>query len=145
MFCRQCGKQIPDDAVICVACGCAVLPLSPGARVAPLPRPAESPMALPVAESPPIPAAAVPVENRTPPRPATMFCRGCGKEIPMDAVICVGCGRAVVPLQPGAGPWQHIHPQHPSAPHVNPVQLVVALIGIIVGLLLILHAFGALR
>ena len=27
-----------------------------------------------------------------------MFCRKCGKEIPVDAVICIGCGRAVQPV-----------------------------------------------
>jgi Uncharacterised protein family UPF0547 len=31
-----------------------------------------------------------------------MFCPHCAKEIPDDAVVCVGCGRAVQPLQPPA-------------------------------------------
>ena len=26
MFCRHCGKEINDEAVICVHCGCAVTP-----------------------------------------------------------------------------------------------------------------------
>ena len=24
MFCKKCGKEINDDAVVCVHCGCAV-------------------------------------------------------------------------------------------------------------------------
>lgn len=29
-----------------------------------------------------------------------MFCRYCGKEIPDEAVVCVGCGRPVQPVKP---------------------------------------------
>lgn len=28
MYCKQCGKQIPDDAIVCVYCGVAVTPAS---------------------------------------------------------------------------------------------------------------------
>jgi hypothetical protein len=34
-----------------------------------------------------------------------MFCQACGAAIPDDAVVCIGCGRAVVPMYP-ATPWQ---------------------------------------
>jgi hypothetical protein len=34
-----------------------------------------------------------------------MFCSHCGKEIPNDAVICVGCGRAVKPIQIIGNKW----------------------------------------
>ena len=34
-----------------------------------------------------------------------MFCSGCGKEIPDDAVICIGCGRAVKPVKAPEEKW----------------------------------------
>ena len=36
-----------------------------------------------------------------------MYCQHCGKEIPDDAVVCIGCGRAVKPLpqQVAAKKW----------------------------------------
>jgi len=27
MFCKKCGKEIMDDAVVCVHCGCSVQPI----------------------------------------------------------------------------------------------------------------------
>lgn len=34
-----------------------------------------------------------------------MFCNRCGKEIADDAVVCVGCGRAVKPVVPVGEKW----------------------------------------
>lgn len=28
MFCRKCGKEIDDEAVICIHCGCQVTPMA---------------------------------------------------------------------------------------------------------------------
>jgi len=33
-----------------------------------------------------------------------MFCQHCGKEIADDAVVCIGCGRAVKPLRDANSP-----------------------------------------
>ncbi len=30
MFCKNCGKEVNDNAVICVHCGCAVTQVDPG-------------------------------------------------------------------------------------------------------------------
>jgi TM2 domain-containing membrane protein YozV len=42
MFCQACGKPVPDDAVVCVGCGCQVRPLQSSAPPA-YPGPALSP------------------------------------------------------------------------------------------------------
>jgi hypothetical protein len=34
-----------------------------------------------------------------------MFCNRCGKEIADDAVVCIGCGRAVKPLAAVGEKW----------------------------------------
>lgn len=34
-----------------------------------------------------------------------MFCNSCGKEIADDAVICIGCGRAVKPVKASGEKW----------------------------------------
>jgi TM2 domain-containing membrane protein YozV len=43
-----------------------------------------------------------------------MYCTRCGKEIPDDAVVCVGCGRAVTPLYSPGAPPAGIPIGHPS-------------------------------
>jgi hypothetical protein len=67
-----------------------------------------------------------------------MFCSKCGKELPDDAVVCVGCGRQVMPLQ-GA--------KSSSGRSSLPVLLAVILGGVVVLNLICgagLYLFGVL-
>lgn len=59
-----------------------------------------------------------------------MFCMGCGKEIPDDAVVCVGCGRPVKPLKGSDGKWG-------TGAMIGLVvgSIVIPLIGIIFGII----------
>lgn len=36
MYCKNCGKEINDKAVVCINCGVAVAPLTPALKPAPL-------------------------------------------------------------------------------------------------------------
>ena len=67
-YCSHCGKDIDDEAVICIGCGCAV--------------PGYTNVAAKKQEV---------VQNTK----STKFCSHCGKEIDSEAVICIGCGCAV--------------------------------------------------
>jgi hypothetical protein len=64
-FCSRCGKELFDEAVVCVGCGCAV--------------PNNNHMVQ------------TPIFNER----KTKFCAHCGKEIDQDAVVCLGCGCSV--------------------------------------------------
>lgn len=75
MFCKNCGKEINDNAAICVHCGAWV-----NENQAPqVSQPQE--VQAPQAEQ-------APVEQKQ----ATVYCRNCGKEINVNAAICVHCG-----------------------------------------------------
>lgn len=68
-YCSKCGKELFDEAVVCVNCGCAVETIGrKNIKV-------ESSMA----------------ESHM------KYCAKCGKEIMADAVICINCGCAVAP------------------------------------------------
>lgn len=71
MFCRYCGKQIPDNAKFCPKCGKSLAPSAPAPQPAAapqpeVPRPDPVPVTLPAADSAPQPAAATQPEA---PRP----------------------------------------------------------------------------
>lgn len=67
-YCSHCGKEIADEAVVCVGCGCAV----PGYT-----------------------DFAMKNQETTQSTKSTKFCSHCGKEIDSQAVICICCGCAV--------------------------------------------------
>ena len=70
-YCSHCGKEITDEAVVCVGCGCPV----PNTQIN---------TTLPAIDT---------SEKKT------KFCSHCGKEIDKNAVICIGCGCAVPNIQ----------------------------------------------
>lgn len=70
-YCSHCGKEIADEAVVCIGCGCAVQNTQTDTTL----------------------SATDTSEKKT------KFCSNCGKEIDKNAVICIGCGCAVADYQ----------------------------------------------
>lgn len=70
-YCSKCGKELFDEAVVCVNCGCAVETIrNKNIKVEPS------------------------MTNSH-----IKYCAKCGKELLADAVICTNCGCAVAPIK----------------------------------------------
>ena len=67
MFCKNCGKELEENAVVCSQCGALV-------------------------EEAQVPQQTLDVEKPVEHKPATIFCQNCGQEINANAAVCVHCG-----------------------------------------------------
>ncbi len=90
-YCSHCGKEIADEAVVCIGCGCAV----PNTQIN------TTSSATDTGEK------------------KTKFCSHCGKEIDNNAVICIGCGCAVPNYKQKKSKIKNILPATTSTSNVS--------------------------
>jgi TM2 domain-containing membrane protein YozV len=64
-----------------------------------------------------------------------MFCTWCGKQIPDDAVVCLGCGRAVPALSGPGAPWTGAPVGAPSLVDFSGKKVAAGICGILLGAL----------
>jgi hypothetical protein len=69
-YCSKCGKELFDEAVICVNCGCAVDNFNVKKE-----------------------------QTSAVINPNVKYCSKCGKQLMAEAVVCINCGCATEPLK----------------------------------------------